>query len=118
MLSLYEAMGFAPAVRLLPKGRTFAAERADWLVGPGCLYAFVSGGDVKYVGLTINALNTRLENYRYGGDQCRRIRENILSEIEAGNEVWVYAREISDRSELEREEGRLRRDHKPPWNRA
>jgi len=118
LLEDYRRFGFEPQAQVIASGARFTTAHRAWTSRPGWLYAFVSDGRVMYVGLTINPLGARVDQYRHGGDQCARVRQHIVDELAAGREVWLYGRPVDDREEMQREEARLRRDFKPPWNRA
>lgn len=118
MLEHYISVGFSPQAQIVLTGTRFNVVERNWLSRPGWLYAFVSDGEVRYVGRTINPLGARLDSYRHGGDQCARIRACILADLSAGREMWLYGRQIDDTDAIEQEEGRLRREFRPPWNRA
>lgn len=117
MLSELEALGFVPVVRLVVRNGRLKPEHLNWDDRSGWLYAFVEGNDVKYIGKTINILSMRLDAYSYGGDQGKRIRTWALDVLANGGELWLYGLRIQDWEFMDREEMRLIRHCRPPWNR-
>ena len=84
-----------------------------------CLYAFVIGRTVKYVGLTKGKLISRMDHYSYSPQEPNaRIRENILEALQAGKSVAILGRVDVPPGDLEREESRLIRELRPQWNRT
>jgi len=52
--------GFEPVTEWVTKGNKVGPRTFDWPNHGGWLYAFVVGGDVKYIGLTDRVLRSRL----------------------------------------------------------
>lgn len=90
------AMGFDLISQWRRSEKGIQVAHLDWVDCAGWLYAFVSDGTVKYVGLTGGVLRTRLDQYRDGADayghetQCGRIKARILHELQGGHSVLIY----------------------------
>lgn len=97
------------------KGRVKAKSIA-WDNASGWLYAFLSEGDVKYIGIATSVLRTRFDGYSYQINDT--VGGNILQLLEAGQEVRIYGakRPASSKQELEIEESELIRRFDPVWN--
>lgn len=98
-----------------------------WLDEPNALYAFVSGGDVQYIGKTARSIRRRFTGYcRPGPTQSTNVRchRKIKEAISEGAEIRIlvftpiahfrYADfEINLAADLE---DSLIKEFKPPWN--
>ena len=119
MLADFLEMGFKPIVTFHLKGDRFAPDSFSWKDSSGWLYAIVTEGEVKYVGLTGRVLRSRIDDYRHGvGEQGSRINGLVLELLRAGKAVQMYGKLAPDASFREAEELRLRTEYSLPWNRV
>jgi len=117
MLKDFEQLGFGPVVRMLASGDRLSPDNHKWQDNGGWIYAFVADGEVMYVGKCTTVLRNRLDAYRFGPDHGKRIREFAIEQISNGKEVWLYGLPTDDYEFMDREERRLIREYRPPWNR-
>lgn len=111
-------IGFERITEWVMKGDKIQPRSFDWKDHGGWLYAFVVGGEVKYIGLTDRVLRSRMSDYTHmKHSQTTRLRGLIITELTAGRSVQVFGWRQSDKATLVAEEGRLRGTYRPPWNR-
>lgn len=97
------------------KGRV-KAKSTDWDSESSWLYAFLSEGDVKYIGIATSVLRTRFDGYSYQINDT--VGKEILGLLELGREIRIYGakRPDSSKQDLEIEESELIRRFDPAWN--
>jgi hypothetical protein len=111
--------GFQPITTWLECNGSIKLASLNWSDAGGWIYAFVIDKAVKYVGLTDRVLRSRMDDYRHiKEEQCVRMREQILAELQAGHVVTIYGKPTSDKERLIADEDRYRRELLPPWNRC
>lgn len=111
--------GFQPITEWVRKGDRIKPGTLEWKDSSGWLYAFVVGEEVRYIGLTINALRSRLDQYSYRvGEQGKRVNRLIASEIDSSNAVMIAGCSDIEPDDLEAEENRLIGEFRPSWNRT
>jgi len=91
-------------------------ERLDWDNCSGWIYAFVTGGCVRYIGIASTVLRTRLDGYSYQLNDT--VGANIKKVLEDGAEVNIFGVKRPERTkpELEEEESMLIKKFDPDWN--
>lgn len=111
------SLGFRPLTEWLMRGQKVKAAN-KWKDASGWLYAFVVNTDVRYIGMTERILVSRIDDYSYiKSSQTVHKRQLVMSELVAGNRVWIYGLQVPDAEVLKIEELRLRKLFNPPWNR-
>ena len=108
----YTAQWELPGEFLKPIAANWLSDRAS-----GCVYAFVVGTEVRYVGKTERAVIYRMDQYRYRKDEHHtRLRDLIKGAIQANEEVEIYRHGVADKEERGAEEAQLIYELQPPWN--
>jgi hypothetical protein len=82
----------------------------------GWIYAFVSGVNVRYIGIASTVLRSRLDGYSYQPND--QVGANIKEVLENGAEIKIFGVKRPERtkSELGEEESMLIKRFGPDWN--
>lgn len=108
--------GFEHVTRWVRHNDTIKLESLAWKETAGWIYAFVSEGRVRYVGITTMVLRSRMDSYAHLSND--RVRPLILQCLNKGQEVEIYGlrRQGVSKSDLEMEESQLMKSLRTDWN--
>lgn len=108
--------GFEHVTRWVRNNDTIKLESLAWEETAGWIYAFVSEGRVRYVGITTMVLRSRMDSYAHLSND--RVRQLVLECLNKGHEVEIHGlrRKGVSKAELEMEESRLMKALKTDWN--
>ena len=87
-----------------------------WEESGGWIYAFVTEGRVRYIGMTGHVLRTRLDSYanQVGEPMRERIKECLNGRCDVA--IFGLRRPQVNETEIKAEESRLIAMFKPDWN--
>ena len=77
-------------------------EMLDWDNCSGWVYAFVTGGQVRYIGIASTVLRSRLDGYSYQLNDP--VGANIKEILKNGAEVMIFGVKRPERTKQELEE--------------
>jgi hypothetical protein len=111
-----EDLGFLRLTEWELRNDKIKPQSTDWDNCSGWLYAFVTGGLIRYVGMTSFVLRSRLDGYSYQAND--RVGGEIYSLLSEGRSVEIYGARRQDASEgeLKAEESALIQAFDPDWN--
>ena len=110
------ALGFEPITRWVPYKDSIRLASIAWSDASGWIYAFVSEGRIRYVGIATTVLRSRMDGYRHQLND--RVGALIRRNLDLGFDVEVFGirKPAVAKEQLEIEETRLINHFGADWN--
>ncbi|MEX2500582.1 MAG: hypothetical protein WD397_17085 [Wenzhouxiangellaceae bacterium] len=91
-------------------------DNLEWKDCAGSLYAFVTAGRIRYIGIATTVLRSRLDGYSYQINDS--VGSHIKKCLESGIEVAILQKPRTGmtKQQLESEESRYIAAYDPDWN--